>query len=123
MPNEITITGGITLVNPLALTNTGFAPGPISLNQAGKNYKAGTMQLTTSPAAVPQGTVVVIGEGVFQNTGLTNDVYLRLGVGGTDTICIKPGRTSGPLHPVPGAAWYASSNAGTTSLDYFLTEV
>ena len=102
------------------LLNVARSMTALAQDIAGTHYDQGIQDFTTSPVAIEIGAVATTGYVFLRNTDATNNLLVRVGSGGTDTVRVRPGGIA--LFEAAGAL-FGSSSAGTISVEKLVFEL
>lgn len=98
--------------------------GSFSADVAGSNYHLGTQVLSTTPAALNKGSVVVPGYIAIKNNSSTAGQIVRLktATGGIDFGRVDPGKAELFKWDENRTAPFVVADAGTPQIEYLLIE-
>ncbi len=113
MANELALSCSLAVSTSgvLGFTQSEQATFLADLTAATGVFINGTMATSTSAAAIPMGAIVTASYAYFKNLASANNILIRIGATGADTIKLLPGESC--VVRLAAANPYAISSAST----------
>jgi len=121
MANSLTVGQSLTF-KTASLTSPITRNDPsVTIAPSGDHFVSGVMDTSTTPAAIPMGSVATAGWCRMKNLDATNDITIRIGSGGADVVKLKANDPA-MVFRLAANNPYATASAGTPKLDYMIVE-